>query len=78
MPTFENVGHYSVRPDFATLTSVPLESVVGYVLDLIYSSTSVLVDKQRRLGGFDAQRFRSELRSACERRGYQLTATDER
>jgi len=31
----ENVGHYSVRPDFKELRNVPQDSVVSYVLSLI-------------------------------------------
>src|ERR1051326_2922277 len=41
----ENVGHYSVRPDFQVLRSVPQESIISYVLSLIYTSTSVLIEK---------------------------------
>ena len=72
MPVIENVGHYSVRPDFQELRSLPLDRVVGYALNLIYASTSVLTKKQKRLGGFDAERFRSDLLSSCRQRGYQI------
>ena len=68
----ENVGQYSVRPDFHKLLSVPLDSVVGHVLGLIYASTSVLIEKQEKLGGFDAQRFRSDLLATCARHGYDI------
>ena len=67
-PVYENVGHYSVRPDFQELLRVPLESVVSYALSLIYVSTSVLVEKQKKLGGFDAQRFRLDFLSSCGNR----------
>lgn len=71
---YENVGHYSVRPDFQELRSVPQESIVGYVLSLIYTSTSVLIEKQKKLGGFDAQRFRSEFSATCRHHGYETSA----
>ncbi len=71
-PVCENVGHYSVRPDFQELFRIPLESVAGYALSLIYASTSVLVEKQRKLSGFDAQRFRQEFLSSCKEHGYEV------
>ena len=43
-PQHEDVGHYSVRPDFRELRSLPLEAAVGYALSLIYESTAVLVE----------------------------------
>src|ERR1041385_3514379 len=45
---YENVGHYSVRPDFQELRRVPQHSVVAYVLSLIYASPSRL--EERRVG----------------------------
>lgn len=71
-PVYENVGHYSVRPDFHRLKTLPLESVVAYALNLIYASTSVLIEKQRRLGGFDAQKFRSDFASSCKAHGHEV------
>src|SRR5207245_201707 len=71
-PVCENVGHYSVRPDFQQLLRIPLESVASYALSLIYASTSVLVEKQKKLGGFDAQRFRMDFLSSCRERGYEI------
>jgi hypothetical protein len=71
-PLCENVGHYSVRPDFQELLRIPLESVASYALSLIYASTSVLVEKQKKLGGFDAQRFRQEFLSSCREHGYDI------
>ena len=71
-PLCENVGHYSVRPDFRELLRTPLESVANYALSLIYASTSVLVEKQKKLGGFDAQRFRLDFLSSCREHGYQV------
>jgi hypothetical protein len=72
MPVHENVGNYSVRPDFHELRSVPLDSVVSYALSLIYASTSVLIEKQKKLGGFDAQKFRSDFLTSCMQHGYDI------
>lgn len=72
----ENVGHYSVRPDFFELLAVSQESVVLYVLQLIYDSTVVLLDKQKRLGGFDAQKFRLNFLTSCRTRGYVVDAAN--
>ena len=69
---FHNVGHYSVKPDIAELLYVPPESVVDYVLQLLYRSTTVLVDKKEKLGGFDADRFRSDFLAVCEKRGHDM------
>jgi hypothetical protein len=71
-PVHENVGHYSVRPDFHRLKTLPLESVAAYALNLIYASTSVLIDKQKRLGGFDAEKFRSDFARSCKVHGYEV------
>ena len=71
-PLCENVGHYSVKPDFEELLRIPLESVASYALSLIYASTSVLVLKQKKLGGFDTQRFRVDFLSSCKAHGYQI------
>jgi hypothetical protein len=71
-PVYENVGHYSVRPDFQRLKALPLDSVATYALNLIYASTSVLIEKEKRLGGFDARRFRSDLVSSCRAHGHEI------
>ena len=73
---YENVGHYSVRPDFQELRSVPQDSVVDFALSLIYASTSVLIEKQKKFGGFDTERFRSDFLTACRQYGYDLDSTD--
>ena len=72
----ENVGHYSVRPDFQELLRIPPESVASYALSLIYASTSVLVEKQKKLGGLDAQRFRADFLSSCRECGYEIVHHD--
>jgi hypothetical protein len=73
-PVRKNVGHYSVRPDFQELRSVPPDSVVSYVLSLIYASTSVLMEKHKKLSSFDAKTFRSDFRSWCKGHGYEISA----
>ena len=67
-----NVGHYSVKPDIAELLYIPEDSVVDYVLQLLYRSTSVLIEKKKRLGGFDAERFRSDFLAVCKKHGYDM------
>jgi hypothetical protein len=71
-PLCEHVGHYSVRPDFQKLLSLPPESVASYALSLIYASTSVLVEKQKKLGGFDASRFRMDFLASCRQHGFEI------
>ena len=39
--------------------------VADYALSLIYDSTTVLIDKQKKLGGIDATRFREDFLVAC-------------
>lgn len=70
-PDFLNVGHFSVRPDFDLLRSLPVDQAVAYALSLIYRSTEVLHAKSRRLGGFDAEQFRKRFRDICQTAGYQ-------
>lgn len=67
-----NVAHYSVRPDFAIIASLPGEQLLPYVLSIIYDSTAVLLDKQKKLGGFDAVLFRERFLGACERLGCRI------
>lgn len=71
-PLCEHVGHYSVRPDFQKLLTLPLESVASYALGLIYASTSVLLEKQKKLGGFDAPRFRTDFLASCQKHGFEI------
>jgi hypothetical protein len=71
-PVYENVGNYSVRPDFKKLLRLPLDSVPSYALSLIYESTTILIEKQKKLGGFDAERFRSDFLSVCTERGFKI------
>ncbi len=71
-PDQYNVGHYSVRPDFDLLLRVPLAEVAGYALQLIHESTAVLLTKAKKLGGFDAELFRSRFVSCCLAEGYRI------
>ena len=75
LPTrlYENVGHYGISPDFKKLLKTPLDSVASYALGLIYESTSVLIEKQKKLGGFDAERFRQDFLTSCKQRGFQIS-----
>ena len=72
----ENVGHYSVRPDLLELRRLPQDSVVSYVLSLIYASTAVLIEKRKKLGGFDARKFRSDFLFTCRQHGYEIQNTN--
>lgn len=69
-----NVGHYSVKPDFAILLKLPDDEIVKYALNLIYQSTSILIDKTKKLGGFNAELFRTQFLTSCDLLGYQLHA----
>lgn len=69
-PDQHNVGHYSVRPDFQLLLIMPEDKVAACALRLIYDSTSVLLEKKKKLGGFDAERFREDFLRECESHGY--------
>lgn len=62
-----NVGHYSVKPDFEKLKNLSSEeSICSYIIELLYDSTQILVDKQKKLNGFDATRFQSDFLLACQ------------
>lgn len=63
---YYNVGHYSVRPDYFALAQVAPENVSRYLMELIYESTAVLEKKQKRLGGFNLEGFRVQMRQAIE------------
>jgi len=73
----ENVGHYNVVPDFDALLALPLKALVPYVLGQIYESTSILVTKQKKLGGFNATQLREDFHSWCAEHGYPLILTEE-
>lgn len=71
VPDKFNVGHFSVRPDFALISSLPSEEAVPYVLSLIYIASEALLDKQKKLGGFNAELFRARFQDECQSLGYQ-------
>lgn len=58
---YNNVGHYSVTPDFFELATVPKQQTGCYLMRLVYESTVVLKKKADRLGNFDVARFRSDF-----------------
>jgi len=72
IPDSFNVGHFSVRPDFGLLTSLPMQQVVPYVLTLIYRASEVLLDKRKKLGGFEAALFRERLLAESSALGYDI------
>lgn len=72
IPDRFNVGHFSVRPDFGLLTSLPLQEGVPYALLLIYQASEVLLEKQKKLGGFDAALFRERFRAECRAIGFDI------
>ncbi|MRX11176.1 hypothetical protein GJ697_25455 [Pseudoduganella sp. FT25W] len=74
IPDRFNVGNFSVRPDFALLATMSEDQAIPYVLGLIYEGTSVLLAKQKKLGGFDAQLFRARFHAECASVGYPLDA----
>ena len=67
-----NVGHFSVKPDFEKLKSMKEESIMEYILTLIYESTEILSGKNKTLGNFDTDRFRSDFIKACKELGCQI------
>src|SRR5690606_24976450 len=69
-PDALNVGHFSVRPDFDLIRSLPAEQAIAYALSLIYGGTEVLHARSKRLGGFDADQFRSRFHDTCRDLGY--------
>lgn len=70
-PDHFNVGHFSVRPDFALIASLTVESAVVHVLRRVYEESAVLLGKEKKLGGFDASLFRERLLNECQQLGYQ-------
>ena len=66
-----NVGHYTVRPDFVKLQILSSEEeICSYVFELLYKSTQVLEEKQKKLEGFNVIAFRLDFLSACKKLGY--------
>lgn len=71
-PDSFNVGHYSVRPDFHRIASLAGKDAISYALSLIYDSTTILLEKRKKLGGFDADRFRVRFLEVCRSIGYEI------
>lgn len=67
-----NVAHYSVKPDFKKLRELPEKSICTYVFGLFYESTQVLIEQEKKLGGFNATKFRSDFLIGCENLGITL------
>jgi hypothetical protein len=72
-PDHCNVSHYSVRPDFGFIASLSGKQLLTYTLSIIYKSTEGLLEKQKKLGGFDAVLFRERFLGACERLGCRIS-----
>ena len=65
-----NVGHYSVQPDFEKLKILSTkDEICSYVFELLYQSTKILEEKQRKLGGFNAIAFRRDFLTTCKEMG---------
>jgi len=73
-PDYLNVGHFSVRPDFSYLLSISKKEIIPYCLNLIYVSLEVLKAKEKKLGGFDSELFRSTYYEECKKLGYKLNS----
>ncbi|MEN7550066.1 hypothetical protein AAG747_19240 [Rapidithrix thailandica] len=69
---YYNVGHFSVAPDFDKLKVFPDDLVCDYILTLMYQSTQVLIDNQKKLDNFDTIKFRSDFVKSCNEMGYLL------
>jgi len=66
-----NVGHYTVRPDFEKLQRLASEEeICSYAFELLYKSTQILEEKQKKLEGFNVKAFRLDFLSACKKLGY--------
>ena len=72
IPDSYNVGHYSVCPDFDKLREYSINQCIEYGVRLIYESTEVLIEKQKRLGGFDASKFREHFKFLIKDLGFDL------
>ena len=71
-PDSFNVGHFSVRPDFDRLLSLPMDEVIPYVLSLIHRASGVLLEKKKKLGGFDAELFLTRFIADSQMLGFEV------
>lgn len=76
LPDHLNVGHFSVCPNFRQLLSISKDEIVPYCLNLIYKELEILKVKEKKLGGFDSELFRSRYKEECNRLGYKLTPAE--
>ncbi len=73
---YYNVGKYSVIPDFRKLEELPNELICDYIFGLIYDFTKILVEKSKKLNGFNARKFSSDFLKYCNEMGYLLSFED--
>ena len=71
-PDYYNVGHFSVRPNFQYLISIPENKAIIYCLNLIYEELMILKTKEKKLGGFQSELFIRRFRDECKTLGYQI------
>jgi len=71
-PDYYNVGHFSVRPNFPYLLSLPENEVIPYCLNLIYKELMFLKAKEKKLEGFNSELFRKRFYDECKILGYSL------
>ncbi len=70
MPDDNNVGHYSVRPNFTELHKV--NDVLEFLLKLVFQSTEVLFEKKKKFPNLDINLFRGEFIRGAASLGYDL------
>lgn len=71
-PDSFNVGHFSVRPDYSYILSLSDEEIIPYSLKLIYSELDILKKKEKQLGGFNTESFKTTFADECSKLGYPL------
>lgn len=70
MPDDNNVGHYSVRPDFTELHKV--NDVLEFLLKLVFKSTEILFEKKEKFPNLNITLFRQEFMKGTANLGYDL------
>lgn len=73
-PDYLNVGHFSVRPDFTHLLSIPKDEVIPYSLNLIYKELEILKTKEKKLGGFNSELFKKRFLDECKKLGFTISS----
>jgi hypothetical protein len=69
VPDRLNVGHYSVRPDFAFIASNSTSKSVAHVLAHVHISLQTLKAKQKKLGDFDVDLLIRRYSEVCKEIG---------